>query len=72
MNIKWLYDYDYKDNNFWGSRNEAGWSCPMKLCEKAITVDEIMNAVEHELNKGKDRNWNFYDYKYEMGMLSQC
>lgn len=72
MNIKWLYDYDYKDNNFWGSRNEAGWQCPIKLCEKAITVDEIMNAAEHELKIGKERNWDFYNYKYEMGMLSSC
>lgn len=67
---RWLYDYDYKDNNYWGSRNEAGWSCPIKLCEKAIKVEEILNAAEHELTKGRNRNWEFYDYKYEMGMLS--
>lgn len=67
---RWLYDYDYKDKKHWGSRNEAGWSCPLKLCEKAITVHEIVNAIDHELTKGKDRDWNFTDYKYEMGMLS--
>jgi len=65
-----LYDYDYKDKGHWGSRNESGWACPLKLCEKAITVDEIIRAVKHELHKGRDRDWNFTDYKYEMGMLS--
>jgi len=67
---RWLYDYDYKDKNFWGSRNESGWICPIKLCEKAIAVDEILKAADHELTKGRNRNWDFYDYKYEMGMLS--
>jgi len=68
---RWLYDYDYKDKQFWGSRNENGWSCPIKLCEKAIKVKEILDAAEHELTRGKNRSWEFYDYKYDMGMLSQ-
>ena len=69
---RWLYDYDYKDRNHWGSRNESGWSCPIKLCEKAIQVNEMLDAAERELSIGTKRSWEFADYKYEMGMKSQC
>ncbi len=65
MNTKWLYDYNYKNRDQWNSRNEAGWICPNKICERAITIDEVVTAVEKQLSIGKDRDWTFYDYKYE-------
>ena len=62
---RWIFDYTYKDKNNWNSRDEAGWICPSKLCSEAITVDEVIAATEKELKIGKDRDWTFYNYKYD-------
>jgi ADP-heptose:LPS heptosyltransferase len=59
--MRWLYDYDYNDKNQWNSRSENGWVCPSKLCQRVITVDEVMEAVKKELSIGRDRDWSFYD-----------
>ncbi len=61
--MRWLYDYEYKNKSEWNSRNEMGWICPVKFCEKAITVDEILCETEKQIKIGKDRDWRFYDYK---------
>lgn len=60
--MRWLYDYEYQDNNSWNSRNESGWVCPSKLCERVITVDEVLEAAKRQIEIGKDRDWTFYDY----------
>ena len=62
--MRWLYDYDYKDRSNWNSRSEVGWVCPSKLCERAITVEEIVKAAKRQLSTGKDRDWSFYDYTH--------
>jgi len=63
--MRWLYDYDYKDKNVWNSRSEVGWVCPIKLCSKSIKTEDVMSAVEKELQIGRNRDWRFKDYKYE-------
>ena len=62
--MRWLYDYQFSNKDYWNSRSEVGWICPNKICERAITVDEVVSAVEKEIKIGKNRNWTFYDYKY--------
>jgi len=62
--MRWLFDYTYKDRNRWDTRSEEGWICPHKLCEKAITVDEVVEAVKIRLKYGRNVNWEFYDYKH--------
>lgn len=59
--MRWLYDYDYKDPKHWNTRSEAGWICPIKLCEKSITVEEVIEGVRTQLKIGKDRDWYFHD-----------
>lgn len=59
----WLYDYVYKEQNNWATRDESGWSCPAKLCEKAIIIEEILTKVHYELSIGRNRDWTFYDVK---------
>ena len=62
--MRFLFDYSYKDPNDWSTRDEIGWICPDKKCSKAIKIDDVMAAVDKELTIGRDRNWNFRDYKY--------
>lgn len=59
---RWIFDYEFKDVHDWGSRDESGWMCPYKLCDKAITVDEVISAVNEQLEIGRDRDWTFFDY----------
>lgn len=59
--LRWIYDYSYTDRNQWNTRGEAGWTCPLKLCDKIIDIDEVIDRIMHELNIGKDRDWSFYD-----------
>lgn len=61
----WLYDYQYKDKNRWDTRGDAGWACPVKLCDEAIHPDEVISEVEKQLKIGKDRDWSFYETKLE-------
>lgn len=63
--LKWLYDYGYSDPAHWNTRGEAGWTCPLKLCDNIITIDEVVGKVEQELKIGRERNWSFYDLKLE-------
>ena len=58
--LRWLYDYTYSDINKWDSRDEAGWICPTKFCERNIVSDDVISKVELELKIGKDRDWTFY------------
>lgn len=58
--MRWLYDYTYSDDNKWDSRNETGWICPTKYCEKNIYPDLILSYIESELKIGKQRDWSFY------------
>lgn len=62
--MRWIYDYSYKDPNSWNTRSDAGWICPNKLCERAITVDEVVTAIDKELEIGCNRDWTFHDYKH--------
>ena len=62
--MRWLYDYNYKNQDQWNTRNEAGWICPNKICERAIQVEEVVIAIEKQLKIGQDRDWSFYDYKH--------
>lgn len=63
--MRWLYDYSYENPDDWNSRHESGWVCPYKLCDLAITEDEVINAVIEELKIGRDRDWTFRDYTEE-------
>jgi len=62
--VRWLYDYEFSNRDHWNSRSEVGWVCPNKICERAITVDEVVSAVDKEIKLGKNRDWTFYDYKH--------
>lgn len=58
--MRWLYDYDYTDKSRWETRGDAGWCCPIKVCDTAITVDKVIDAVNFELTVGRNRDWTFY------------
>jgi ADP-heptose:LPS heptosyltransferase len=62
--MRWLYNYDYKDKNIWNTRSETGWVCPTKICTKAIKIDDIIVAVNKELEIGHNRDWSFKNYEY--------
>lgn len=59
--MRWIYDYDYKNKNEWNSRSETGWICPIKLCERVISIDDVFNGVQKEISLGRNRDWSFYD-----------
>lgn len=63
--MRWIYDYSYSDPNKWDTRGEAGWICPVKICETAVSVEQCVTYVQNELKKGRDRDWSFYDPKVE-------
>jgi len=58
---RWIYDYEYKNPDQWNSRSEVGWICPNKLCERVISVDEVVAAIDYQLSIGKNRDWSFRD-----------
>lgn len=62
--MRWLYDYSFKNPDQWNSRSEAGWVCPNKICERVITVDEVITAIDKELEIGNNRDWTYCDYKH--------
>lgn len=62
--LRWLFDYDYKNKDQWNTRNEIGWVCPVKFCEKIITVDEIIEAILTQITIGRARDWSFHDLEY--------
>jgi ADP-heptose:LPS heptosyltransferase len=62
---RFLFDYSYKNPDDWSSRDEIGFICPHKSCSKAIKIDDVINAVDKELEIGRDRDWSFRDYIYK-------
>ena len=62
----WLYDYDYKDQNNWNTRGEAGWTCPIKACEDYIEVEDVIETVKYALKTGRDCDWSFYDIEVKI------
>lgn len=68
--MRWLYDYDYSNPDDWNSRTENGWVCPTKFCSKAISIDDVMQAVNKELEIGGNRDWKFRNYVYNQNSNS--
>lgn len=62
---RFIFDYEYKNKDDWSTRSEIGWICPHKSCSKAIKIEDVITAVDKQLEIGRNRNWKFRDYKHE-------
>lgn len=63
--FRWLYDYDYKSKDTW-ERSEAGWVCPNKYCDGAISPSEIVEQVIDLYEERENVDFTFRNYVKEL------